>query len=52
MREKLFRRTGKLLILGVLGVIMFSAMAVHARDPMTFHVLFTGNVTGRVEPSG
>jgi hypothetical protein len=52
MPEKMFRRTEVLLILGALGLLLLSSVAVHARDPMSLHVLFTGSVSGKLEPSG
>ena len=52
MLGKLFEREELLMILFALGLLILCASAAQARDQMSLHVLFTGNVNGRMEPSG
>jgi hypothetical protein len=49
----MFSERKKLPLLFFAAALLFScSTAVSARDEMSFHVLFTGSVTGGVEPSG
>jgi hypothetical protein len=52
MFENLLHRKGLLLIFFALGLLYWGASAAQASDAISLHVLFTGNVGGRVEPSG
>ena len=48
----LSERKKLLFILFALNLFVLSLTGAYARDPMSIHVLFTGNVGGRLEPSG
>jgi len=52
MLGNLFGRKELLTILLAAGVLILCVSVAQARDPMSLHVLFTGNVSGRMEPSG
>jgi len=52
MFGKLSERKSLLLIFMAVGLLFLGASAARAGDQMSLHVLFTGSVSGRVEPSG
>lgn len=52
MSRSLAERRGILLVLFALSLLFLSSSVARAREQMSLHVLFTGNVGGRLEPSG
>ena len=43
---------GLLLIVFAAGLLLLSSAAAHGEDQKSIHVLFTGGVEGRLEPTG